>query len=128
MGYRLLADVLVLVHAAFVVFVVLGAFLALWRRWVIWLHFPAFLWGALIEFFGWVCPLTPWEQALRASAGQDGYSGGFIDHYLVPLIYPASLTRRGQLMLGILVVALNGAAYAIILPRLRRNRAPRPGV
>jgi hypothetical protein len=127
MGYRFLADALVLAHGAFTVFVVLGSFLILWRRWVLWLHLPAFLWGALIEFFGWVCPLTPWEQALRARAGQGGYAGGFVDHYLVPLIYPAALTHRGQVVIGVLVVVLNALSYAIILPRLRRARAIQPG-
>jgi hypothetical protein len=128
MGYRLLADALVLLHAGFILFVVGGSFLVLWKRWILWLHLPACLWGALIEFYGWVCPLTPWEQALRARAGQGGYTGGFIDHYLVPLIYPSALTRRGQLLIGVLVVLLNAASYVVLWSRFRRVRAVRPGV
>lgn len=122
MGYRLLADALVVIHGAFTVFVVLGSLLTLWRHWVVWLHLPACLWGGLVELFGWVCPLTPWEQSLRVKAGEGGYSGGFIDHYLVPVIYPEGLTRGAQVMIGVLVVLLNAASYGILLPRLRRTR------
>lgn len=122
-GYRLLADGLVVLHAAFIAFVVLGSLLALWRRWIAWLHVPAFLWGAMIECTGGVCPLTPWEQSLRARAGQEGYTGGFIDHYLIPLIYPAALTRAGQLLLGALVLLVNAAAYGALWSRIRRASA-----
>jgi hypothetical protein len=116
MGYRLLADAIVALHGLFVVFVVLGALLTLWRRWMRWLHIPAALWGAFTEFTGRVCPLTPLEQALRLRAGQAGYTGGFIDHYLVPLIYPAGLTIRAQIILGSVVVLLNVALYAAVWP------------
>lgn len=126
-GYRLLADALVVLHAAFVVFVVGGSFLVWRKRWVIWLHLPACVWGALIEFYGWICPLTPWEQGLRARAGQVGYSGGFIDHYLVPLIYPSGLTRRGQILLGILVVLINAVSYFLLWSRHRRPVPTLPG-
>ena len=128
MGYRLLADALVLVHAGFILFVVGGSFLALWKRWIVWLHLPSCLWGAVVEFYGWVCPLTPWEQALRTRAGQGGYTGGFIDHYLLPLIYPSALTRHGQVVIGILVVLLNAMSYLALWSRFRRAEAPRPGV
>jgi Protein of Unknown function (DUF2784) len=126
MGYRLLADGLVLIHGAYIAFVVLGSLLALWRRWVVWLHLPAVAWGVLVEFFGWVCPLTPWEQALRVRAGQSGYAGGFIEHYLVPMMYPADLTRAVQVVLGALVLIANAVAYGILLPRLARPSAPGP--
>jgi hypothetical protein len=126
LGYRLLADALVVLHGLFVLFVVFGSLLTLWRSWVIWLHLPAAAWGALIELLGWVCPLTPWEQALRLRAGQTGYTGGFIDHYLVPLIYPPGLTPRTQIILGILVVLLNAASYGALWHRMRRRPAP-PG-
>ena len=88
MGYRVLADCLVLLHLAFVVFVVAGGVLILWRPSLRWIHLPAAAWGALIEFTGWICPLTPWEQALRLKAGQVGYAGGFIAHYRLSILYP----------------------------------------
>jgi hypothetical protein len=115
--YRLLADVVVLVHAGFVVFVVAGGLLV-WRwRAVAWAHVPCALWGAWIEYAGWVCPLTPLENALRARAGLAGYRGGFIEHYLLPLLYPAGLTRLSQVVLGTLVVAVNLLAYGVLLRR-----------
>ena len=121
MIYRLLADLVFLVHLAFVVFVVLGS-IAVWRvPKLAWLHLPAAAWGALIEFAGWICPLTPWEQSLRSLAGEQGYSGGFVEHYLVPILYPASLTRDIQIALGLIVLLINGAAYALIVRRFRRE-------
>ena len=123
MIYRLLADLVFLVHLAFVVFVVLGS-IAVWRvPKLAWLHLPAAAWGALIEFAGWICPLTPWEQSLRSLAGEQGYSGGFVEHYLVPILYPASLTRDIQIALGVIVLLINGAAYALIVRRFRRERS-----
>ena len=98
--FRLLADVTVLLHGAFMAFVVVGGLLAWrWRR-VVWVHVPCALWGAMVELAGWVCPLTPLENAFRARAGEAGYRGGFIEHYLVPAIYPAGLTRAHQVVLG----------------------------
>ena len=123
MIYKLLADLVFLVHLAFVLFVVLGG-IAVWRMpWLAWLHLPAVAWGALIEFAGWICPLTPWEQSLRVLAGEQGYSGGFVEHYLVPILYPAALTRNTQIVLGVLVLLINGIAYALIVRRLRRDKA-----
>ena len=108
-------------HLAFVLFVVLGG-LAVWRvPKLAWLHLPAVGWGALIEFAGWICPLTPWEQSLRRLAGAKGYSGGFVEHYLLPILYPEGLTREVQIVLGALVLAINSAAYAFILRRRRRR-------
>jgi hypothetical protein len=108
---RFAADGLVLFHLAFIVFVVLGGFLTWrWRR-LIWIHIPCALWGAVVEFAGWICPLTPWEVALRRQAGQLGYEGGFIEHYIIPLIYPGELTLPVRVILGSLVIAVNIAAY-----------------
>jgi hypothetical protein len=122
MGYRLLANGVVLVHAAFVVFVVVGGFLTWrWRRLAL-LHVPAAVWGALIEFAGWICPLTPLENTLRLHAGQAGYTGGFIEHYVLPVMYPNGLTRTAQIVLGVAVVALNVVAYGVLLIRVRRGR------
>jgi nitrate reductase gamma subunit len=117
MAYRTLADLVVGAHALFVVFVVAGGLLALRWPWVAAVHLPAAVWGALIEFQGWICPLTPLENSLRASAGQAGYEGGFIDHYLLPVLYPAGLTQGVQVMLGSLVIAVNLVVYGLLLRR-----------
>ena len=119
--YRLLANAVVSIHALFILFVVLGGFLA-WRwRWVAAVHVPCAIWGVLIEYRGWICPLTPLENALRAKAGQQGYSGGFIDHYLLPTMYPAGLTPRVQALLGTFVVVVNAFAYTVLLRRIPRG-------
>ena len=111
MIYRLLADIVVAAHLGFVLFVVLGGFLLRrWRR-LIYLHIPTAIWGALIEFAGWICPLTPLENYLRRLGGQAGYSGGFVEHYIIPVLYPHELTRGTQYVLGGFVVAVNLAAY-----------------
>ena len=111
MVYLALADAVLVLHLAFILFVVLGGLLVLWRRWLIWLHLPVVAWGILIEFAGWICPLTPLENWLRMQGGDRGFSGGFINHYLVSLIYPAGLTRELQWLLGALVLAINAAMY-----------------
>ena len=123
MIFRLLADLVVLCHALFVAFVVLGGFLA-WRwRWVAWAHVPAALWGVAIEYAGWICPLTPLENSFRTRAGQEGYSGGFIEHYIIPLLYPAGLTPLRQLVLGSFALAVNLVAYGVLVRRaLRQSR------
>lgn len=113
MLYRLLADFTVLVHAAFIAFVVLGGFLA-WRwRWLAWAHVPAAVWGAAIEFAGWVCPLTPLENHFRRLAGEAGYTGGFVERYLIPAIYPEDWALSLRVGLGSFVVAVNLLAYAV---------------
>lgn len=122
MIYRLLADAVAVAHAGFVLFVALGGFLVLWRRRVAWLHVPAALYGAALEFFGWICPLTPLEQSLRRSAGQAGYAGGFIDHYLRELIYlPGPVWSDLRFWLGGLVLVGNAAIYLWVWRALRRR-------
>jgi hypothetical protein len=117
MLYRLLADVLVVFHTCFVLFVVLGGLLVLrWPR-LAWVHLPAAAWGAWVEFSSTVCPLTPLENHLRHLGGEAGYSGGFIAHYLLPVLYPAGLSPRVQVVLGIFVVLLNVAAYFVVWRR-----------
>jgi hypothetical protein len=113
MGASLAADAVLLLHGLFIVFVVGGAAL-LWR-WprVAWLHLPAALWGAYAELSGTLCPLTPLENHLRRLAGERGYDSGFIEHYLLPLIYPEGLTRETQWWLGAGVVLLNGLLYGL---------------
>lgn len=121
MFYRLLADALVVIHGAFVLFVVLGGFLALWKTRLAWVHIPAALWGAYVEFAGKICPLTPLENHFRHLAGERGYAEGFIEHYLIPLMYPEGLTRDIQLMLGLVVLAINLIAYGLVLRKQFRS-------
>lgn len=119
MIYRVLADFVLSLHLGFVLFVVLGGLLAMrWPR-IAWIHVPAAVWGVLIEYTGWVCPLTPLENWLRWRGGEAGYSGGFVEHYLLPTLYPEGLTRGTQLLLGSLVLAVNVAAYGALLLRRR---------
>jgi len=121
----LLADLIVAAHFAFVLFVVLGGLLVLrWPR-VAYLHIPAAIWGAAIEFAGWICPLTPLENWLRRQEGSAGYSGGFIEHYILPILYPSALTREVQLILGFLVIAANLAIYGYVF---RRKAGKRPSL
>jgi len=115
--YRALADLVLVVHLTFVLFVVLGGLLVLrWPR-AAWLHIPAAIWGVMIEYTGWICPLTPLENSFRARGGEMGYSGGFIEHYIQPLLYPAGLTRGTQIVLGSFVLLLNLGAYGILLTK-----------
>ena len=117
MVHRLLADLVVLVHFGFVLFVILGGMLVLRWKSVAWVHLPAATWGAIVEFMGWICPLTPLEIWLRVMAGQSGYQTGFIDHYLLPVLYPQNLTRDTQIWLGVLVLCLNLAIYGWLIRR-----------
>jgi len=114
MPYALLADLVLVLHATFIVFVVLGGLLVLWRKFFIWLHIPAAAWGILIEFQGWICPLTFLENDLRQAAGGSGYEGGFVDHYLAPLVYPEALTPEIQGILGLAALLVNVMIYALI--------------
>jgi hypothetical protein len=108
---RLLADALVLVHLAYIVFVIAGAVLVRYHPKLLWVHLLAVAWGAYVALAHRVCPLTPLEVSLRVRAGQVGYSGGFVEHYLIPVIYPRALTPGIQLAEGILVLAANLALY-----------------
>ena len=120
MPFGLLADAVLLAHAAFVAFVVLGGLLVLRRPRLAWVHLPVVAWGAGIEFTGGICPLTPLENHLRALAHEQGYAGGFVEHYVFGLLYPEGLTRDVQIVLGLGVLALNGAVYAWLWYRRRR--------
>lgn len=122
MVFRVLADVLVLLHLAFVLFVVFGGILVLRRPWWARIHLPVAVWGALVELAGWVCPLTPLEVRLRVLGGEAGYAGGFVENYLIPLLYPGSLTRDAQIALGLLVVAANLLIYGRIWMRFGRGK------
>lgn len=111
MDYGLLADVVAFLHLMFVLFVLLGGLLVLKWRWIAWLHLPAVVWGAVVEFTGWICPLTPLENWLREQGGGTAYRSDFIARYLLPVLYPEDLTREFQLLLGTGVVVLNAAVY-----------------
>jgi hypothetical protein len=120
-----LADAVLVLHLAFILFVVFGAFLLPRFPRLIWLHLPAAAWGALIEFAGWICPLTPLENHLRRLGGEAGYEGGFMAHYLLPVIYPEALTREIQVAIGLGVIVVNLVAYAWWYRAGKRN-AQRP--
>ncbi|MGK7936284.1 MAG: DUF2784 domain-containing protein [Xenococcaceae cyanobacterium] len=118
MIYRLSADFVVLIHLAFILFAVLGGLLVLRHRRCVLLHLPALVWAVLISLFGWVCPLTPLENWLRERGGVLGYNTSFIEHYLLPVIYPGELTRRIQIFLGLLVLVINLGIYGWISCRI----------
>jgi len=123
MLYRILADVVVLVHLAFLLFAVFGGILVLlWKR-CAWVHLPAVLWAALIEFMGWVCPLTPLENWFREKGGGSGYRAGFVEHHILPMLYPDSLTRPSQVALGVLVLCINLGVYGLVLRHWMKTRA-----
>jgi hypothetical protein len=117
----LLADALLLIHFLFVLFVVFGGLIALYRRWLAWLHVPTFVWAALINILGWTCPLTPLEQSLRIAAGETGYEGGFVEHYIAPLVYYEATSGDFGVKLGLAVLLWNLAVYAVVIVRLRRS-------
>lgn len=123
MLYRIAADGLVLFHLLFILFVLFGGLLVLKWRPLIWWHLPAAMWGVIVEVFHLTCPLTYWENLMREAAGQTVYGGGFIEHYVLPVIYPAGLTPTIQLALGSVVLAINVVVYVrlIRLWRLRRT-------
>ncbi len=115
-----LADLVVVLHLGFILFAIGGGFLALrWPR-AAWFHIPVLAWAALIEFMGWVCPLTPLENWLGAQGGRAGYERGFIEHYLVPIVYPPGLTLEVQWALAVLLLALNAAVYSWALHHRRK--------
>jgi Protein of Unknown function (DUF2784) len=125
MLYRSLADAVLVIHLAFAIFAGIGGLLVLrWRR-LAWVHVPCAVWGALIMFAGWICPLTPLENSLRRQGGQAGYEGGFIEHYVVSVLYPSGLTRGLQFGIGAGVVIVNAAVYGPMIARARRRRRER---
>ena len=127
MLYRIAADLVLVTHLAFVILVVAGAVLVCRYGWFVWIHVPAAAWGAFVELTGRICPLTILENLLRINAGQAGYANSFVEHYIMPVIYPAGLTRNVQLWLAGLVVAINAILYAWILRHKRRRDRPTKG-
>jgi hypothetical protein len=118
--FRLLADATIVLHLGFVLFVLFGGLLVVRRRAVAWVHVPAVAWGAWVEFAGWVCPLTPLENWLREQGGRAAYTSSFVERYIVPTLYPESLSRELQWMLGAFVLVVNIAVYAAVFRRLLR--------
>jgi hypothetical protein len=123
MPYGIFADIVVLIHLTFVTFAVLGAGLIIWRRWIIWLHIPAFLWAIWIECTGGICPLTPLENWLRIKGGQGAYEGDFVATYLLPVLYPAGLTRNAQIILAMMAIVINVTIYGSIFYKRNRKKA-----
>lgn len=119
--FGVLADLVVILHFSFVLFVIGGGLLVFKWRWVMWVHLPAALWGTLVEFNGWICPLTPLEVWLRVAGGESGYESGFIDHYVVPLLYPSHLTRELQILLGMAVIIINITMYSALFLKNRKS-------
>jgi hypothetical protein len=122
MLFRLAADGVLLVHLAFILFVSLGGLLAFYRLRLALLHLPAAAWGVYIEISGGACPLTSVEKRLRLAAGQAGYDGGFIEHWLLTIIYPTGLTREIQYVLAGTLIAINVAIYCWLLMRLQSRK------
>ncbi len=115
MSYQIVASGMVLLHLGFVGFVVAGGLVCMkWRR-VVWIHIPAVIWGIAIELTGWICPLTPLENYLRQKAGEQAYANDFVFHYLMPILYPETLTRKIQLLMGLVVALINITIYAYII-------------
>ena len=114
MAFRFFADLVVLVHFGFIVFVVLGGLLAFRWKWLPWLHIPAMAWGGFIELSGRICPLTPLENALRRAGGLKEYSQSFIEQYIIPLVYPVGLTRELQIVMGLVLIGLNILIYGYL--------------
>lgn len=122
MIYRILAELVVLLHFIFILFNLLGGFLVLWRKWLVFIHIPSAIWGSFIVILGGTCPLTPLEKTLRIAGGEESYSGGFILHYLIPLIYPQGLTREMQITLGYIAIVINILVYIYVVYRYRRKK------
>ncbi|MEM7145133.1 MAG: DUF2784 domain-containing protein [Verrucomicrobiota bacterium] len=122
---KLLADLVVLLHFGFIAFVLVGGVLVLKWGWVAFLHLPCVMWGVLVEMTGWICPLTPLEQGLREAEGGAAYTGGFVDHYIVPIIYPEGLTRGMQIGFAIVVVAINLGVYGLVIAKRVKRRGGR---
>lgn len=124
--YHLLADIVVVIHLAFIIFVIAGGLLLFRRPRLAWLHLPAAVWGALVEIMGWSCPLTPLENRFRELGGGTSYEGDFIAHYLLSIIYPENLTATTQLMLGVIVIAVNGVIYMRVIRARKQGSKAEP--
>ncbi len=122
MLYRFLADFIVVFHFIFIIFALLGGLLGLWKKWYLLIHLPAGCWIAVVEFQGWICPLTPLENHFRVLSKTSGYEGGFVEHYLIPIIYPPGLTHQIQYVLGTIAVAINLGIYLFVFSRWKAKK------
>ena len=122
MIYRVAADFVLLTHFAFILLVVAGGLVVVRYAWFVWIHLPAACWGAFVELTGRICPLTTLENHLRIHAGQEGYANSFVEQYILPVIYPAGLTRNIQFVLAGLVIAVNVIIYVTIFLRIKSDR------
>ena len=126
--FRVLADAVVVLHLLFIAFILLGGLLALRWTQLVWVHLPLSAWGVLVQWMSWICPLTPLENSLRARAGDPTYGGGFVEHYLLPVLYPVGIGQRTHIVLGVIVLGTNAVIYSLLLARLRaRHRIARGG-
>lgn len=124
MIYRILADVVLCVHFAFILYVVFGGFFNIKWPWLTLIHLPAAIWGTLVELKGWYCPLTPLENMFRQKAGIEAIGTSFIEHLLTPIIYPNWLTREIQIVFGVFVIFVNVSVYALLVSFILRRRCP----
>ena len=124
MIYSFLADLLVVFHLVFILYVIAGALLIFTWPKTLWIHLPSCFWGMTVEFTGWICPLTPWEIQLRRLAGEEGFSRSFIEQYLIPMIYPSGLNREIQMLMGSIVLIVNLSLYTLILIKRRKRKTP----
>ena len=122
MPYDLLAATVVIIHLGFILFALLGSLLVFRWRWLVWAHLPAFIWAALIEFYGWICPLTHLENRLRTAAEKSTLDRGFVEEYMLPVLYPTGLSREQQVYLGLAVVGINLIIYGLLIRRLYKSR------
>lgn len=118
---KILADTILLIHLAFIVFVILGGWIVFYHRWMAWIHIPMVIWSSIVNLTRWRCPLTPLENLYRSAAGEAGYEGGFIRHYIEPLLYPEGLTYDLGILVGVFVFVWNALIYGIIVYRIRRT-------
>ncbi len=122
MIYRILADLIVILHLLFIAFALLGGLSVIWRRYLIFVHLPAAIWVSLISFKGWICPLTPLENHLRNAAGSKGYTEGFVEHYVIPIVYPVNLTSDIQMVFGVIALVINIFIYALVSHRRLKKK------
>ena len=125
MFYKILADLIVIIHLTFIIFALLGGLLLLWRKWIIYIHLPAAIWITVIVIQGWICPLTPLENYFRMAGNTEGYSGGFLAHYILPVIYPEGLTHGLRLLLGSIALSINIVLYTYVIYRRRHPKKNR---
>lgn len=123
MLYRFFADLTLIMHFGFIVFVLIGGLLCFFKKGVIWLHLPAVIWGICVEWNRWICPLTPLENYFREKSHMSGFTGSFTEHYLVPILYPDQLTNTQQWLMGGGVLIVNLIVYGIVFGKIKKSRS-----